>query len=91
MEEIKSSAKIETIRLFAREKLEVVGAEEVVSSTEKEAIVKVENGLLVVQGSGITISKLVPEDSFLVLSGKIKTISFEEKLTKKSLMSKVFK
>ena len=91
MEEIKSSAKTETIRLFAREKLEVVGVEEVVSSTEKEAIVKVENGLLVVQGSGITISKLVPEDRFLILSGKIKMISFEEKLTKKSLMSKVFK
>ena len=91
MEEKKLQKSVEMLHIYSREKLEIVGAVEVLSSTDKEAMIKLESGVLIVQGSGITISKLVPEDKFLVLSGKIKGLAFEEKITKKSLISKVFK
>lgn len=79
------------INMYNREKLEVTGVTEVLSSSEKEIITKVQNVVLVIFGSELRVIKLVPEDSFLSVSGKIDGLRYETKLNKKSFMSKVFK
>ena len=79
------------INLYNREKLEVTGITEVLSSTEKEIITKIQNVILVIFGSDLRVVKLVPEDTFLSVIGKIDGLRYETKLNKKSFMSKVFK
>ena len=79
------------INLYNREKLDITGVTEVVSSTEKEIITKVQNVVLVIFGSDLRVVKLVPEDTFLSVSGKIDGLKYETKFNKKSFMSKVFK
>lgn len=86
-----NNIKIHTVNIYNREKIEVVGATEIISSTDKEIIAKLQDSYMFILGSGLTISKLVPEESFLVASGKILGIKYQDKITKKSFLSKVFK
>ena len=79
------------INIFDRNKIEITGAKEVVSSTEKEVYVKLSDGFMHICGSQLTIVKLVPEEEFLMISGQIGGLNFVSKLTKKSLFGKVFK
>jgi hypothetical protein len=44
-----------------------------------------------VLGSGLVVSKLVPEETVLVATGNITGLRYENKLTKKSFLKKVFK
>lgn len=91
MEVSKTQKFIHTVNICAREKIEVVGVIEVLSSTEKEVTAKLEDGFMVISGSGMTISKLVPEEEFLIVSGNINGIKYETKANKKSFLGKVFK
>ena len=79
------------INIFDRQKIEVVGALEIISSTEKEIYVKLATGIMVVLGENLTILKLLPEDETLVVSGQIDGINFRSKFSKKSIFGKVFK
>lgn len=79
------------INIFDRNKIEITGAKEVVSSTEKEVYIKISDGFMQILGSELTIVKLVPEEEFLMVSGQIGGLNFVSKLTKKSLFGKVFK
>ena len=79
------------VNLYNREKLDITGVTEVLSSTEKEVVAKIQNVILNINGSELRVVKLVPEDFFLSVSGKIDGIKYETKLNKKSFMSKVFK
>ena len=79
------------INIFDRNKIEITGAKEVVSSTEKEVYIKTSDGFMQILGSELTIVKLVPEEEFLMVSGQIGGLNFVSKLTKKSLFGKVFK
>lgn len=79
------------INIFDRQKIEVQGAIEIISSTEKEIYVKLLNGIMLILGEGLTIQKLLPEEEMLVVSGKIDGVNFKSKQTKKSLFGKVFK
>ncbi len=90
MAEIKSKI-LHTVNLQIREKAEIVGVVEVVSSTEREIIAKLEDSFLHIFGSELKITKLVPEDMLLECRGKILGLEYTGKLTKKSLFGKVFK
>ncbi len=79
------------INIFDRQKIDVLGVKEVVSSTEKEVFVKLLDGFMQVSGFGLTITKLVPEEEFLCVSGQINGLNFISKMTKKSLFGRVFK
>ena len=79
------------INMYNREKLEITGVTEVISSTDKEIITKIQNVILVVFGNDLRVVKLVPEDMLLNVSGKIDGLKYETKINKKSFMSKVFK
>ncbi len=79
------------INIFDRQKIEIAGAIEVVSSTEKEVYVKLEDGFMQILGAGLKILKLIPEEQILSLAGQINGLNFLAKLTKKSIFGKVFK
>ena len=79
------------INIFDRRKIEVVGVQEVVSSTEKEVYIKLSDGYMRVTGEQLTILKLVPEEELLLISGVVSGLNFISKMTKKSLFGKVFK
>ena len=79
------------INIFGRQKLEIVGALEIISSTEKEIYIKLLSEIMIVVGEKLTILKLVPEEELLIVSGQINGINFQSKMTKKSIFGKVFK
>ena len=79
------------INIFGRQKLEIVGALEIISSTEKEIYITLLSEIMIVVGEKLTILKLVPEEELLIVSGQINGINFQSKMTKKSIFGKVFK
>ncbi len=87
----KTSSKIHSVNIYNREKITVAGATEVLSSTDKEIIVKLKDSYMFVSGTGLTILKLVPEEEELIAQGTVTGLRYENKYTKKSLLSKVFK
>lgn len=89
--ETKTQKIVHTANIYARERVEVVGAVEVVSSTEKEVIAKLHDSFMVISGANLTIGKLVPEEEILIVSGNISGLKYENKATKKSIFGRVFK
>lgn len=87
----KNLLKNHSVNISGRDKIEILGATEVLSSTDKEIIAKLQDSYIYVVGSGLTISKLVPEEAVLVANGNIMGLKYESKLTKKSFLKKVFK
>lgn len=79
------------VNIFDRQKIEIQGALEIISSTEKEIYIKLLNGVMIISGEGLTILKLLPEEETLIVSGQIDGVNFKSKLTKKSIFGKVFK
>ena len=80
-----------SVNILNKEKIEIVGASEVMSSTDKEIIAKFQDSFVFVTGTNLSISKLVPEETLLVASGNISGLKYENRLTKKSFLKKVFK
>ena len=79
------------VNIINREKIEVQGASEIMSSTDKEIIAKLQDSFIFVTGTNLSILKLVPEEMLLVASGTISGVRYENRLTKKSFLKKVFK
>lgn len=79
------------VNIFDRQKIEIQGALEIISSTEKEIYIKLLNGVMIISGEGLTILKLLPEEETFIVSGQIDGVNFKSKLTKKSIFGKVFK
>ena len=88
---LKNNTKTHSVNIFNREKIEIQGAVEVLSSTEKEMVIKLQENYIFVVGSGLKVSKLVPEEALLIASGNIVGVRYESKLSKKSFFGKVFK
>lgn len=88
---LKNNTKKHSVNIFNREKIEIVGAIEVLSSTDKEIVAKLQDNFIFVTGLGLKITKLVPEDTLLIASGNIVGVRYESKLSKKSFLKKVFK
>ena len=89
MEEKKNGSQF--VHIYDRSKIEMSGVLEVLSSTDKEVFVRLEDSVGCVVGEKMTITKLVPEDQLLVVSGYIFGVSFKAKIQKKTLLKKVFK
>ena len=89
--ETKNMSKIHTLTIYNREKLELTSAVEVISSTDREVIARLEDSFIYIAGTNLTISKLVPEEELLVVSGNILGLKYEGKALKKSFWSRVFK
>lgn len=79
------------VTIYEREKLEITQAIEIISSTDKEIYVKLEDEIMQILGESLKINKLVPENKVLSISGKINGLNYISKSSKKSLFKKVFK
>ncbi|MBP3581681.1 MAG: YabP/YqfC family sporulation protein [Clostridia bacterium] len=82
---------VHQVSIFDRKKMDIVGAVEVLSSTEKEVHIKLQDGFMKITGERLTIQKLIPNEFLLSLSGEIGGIGYSSRLTKKSFFKKVFK
>ena len=82
---------VHQVCIFDRKKMDIVGAVEVLSSTEKEVHIKLQDGYMKIFGERLTIQKLIPNEQLLSLSGEVSGINYFSKLTKKSFLKKVFK
>ena len=89
MQNIKEKSKTmlgpKSINIFERQKIEVFGALEIISSTEKEIYIKLVDGIMLISGEGLTILKLFPEEETLIVSGRIDGVNFKSKMSKKSI------
>ncbi len=87
----KSLAKSHLVNIYNREKMDITGVTEVISSTEKEIFARLQNVVMTIQGSDLRVVKLIPEEELLSVTGKIDALRYDTKINKKSFMSKVFK
>jgi hypothetical protein len=87
----KSITKNHAVNIQNRDKIEVTGAVEVLSSTDKEIVAKLQDSYIFILGTGLSITKLAPEETLLCASGSINGLKYENRLTKKSFFGKVFK
>lgn len=79
------------LTIFDREKMELTGVLEIISSTEKEIYVKLEKEVLQILGENLKINKLIPESKEMSVAGKVNGLNYISKMTKKSILKKVFK
>ena len=91
MEVEKNLLENQIVNIVGRKKIELTGAIEVLSSTEKEVIVKLEGSYMRIVGEKLKILKLIPNEKSLAISGEINGLSYMSKLSKKSFLGKVFK
>ena len=91
MESEKILQNTQTVSIIDRKKIELNGAKEVLTSTEKEILVKLDDCFMKITGENLTILKLVPEEKILIANGVINGINYMPKLLKKSFFKKVFK
>lgn len=82
---------IHNVMISEREKIELSGACEIISSTEKEIYIKLEKDILQIFGENLKINKLIPESKEMSISGKINGLNYVSNLSKKSILKKVFK
>lgn len=79
------------VNIFDKARLDATGVVEIVSSTDKEIYVKLEDSTMAIFGEKMTITKLIPNEKMLSVSGVILGVSYLSKPTKKAFFSKVFK
>ncbi|MBQ8451817.1 MAG: hypothetical protein IJ538_03470 [Clostridia bacterium] len=84
-------SEVEKISISAREYFEINSAVEILSATEKEIVIKLLNGFVYVTGTELKISKLIPEEKFVSLTGKILGLKFQTKRAKTSFFGRIFK
>jgi len=91
MEDEKKLISNQIVNIIGRKNIELNGALEVLSSTEKEVFVKLEGSYMQILGEKLTILKLIPEEKTLSVSGTINGINYVNKPSKKTFFGKVFK
>ena len=91
MAENKEIAISQDVSITNREKITVTGVLEIISSTDKEINLKLENSYLQIVGEKLTILKLEPEQRFLCVKGFVVGLSYQTKHNKKTFFGKVFK
>ena len=89
--EQKQELKESCVSIYNREKLELTGVVEVLSSSEKEIFAKLDDSIAYITGEKMTITKLLPDESLLVVSGIVNGICYQNKIAKKSFLGRVFK
>lgn len=91
MEDEKKLITNQTVNIVGRKIIELTGALEVLSSTEKEVFVKLEGSYMQILGEKLTILKLIPDEKILSVSGTINGVNYQNKPSKKSFFGRVFK
>ena len=64
---MEEKSKIQYVNILNRERIDISGVLEVISSTDKEIYVRLDDSVGVVVGEKMTITKLVPESAVFLL------------------------
>ena len=81
----------EKVTIVNRNEIEIQGANRFIASTAKEAVVELENGLMVISGNNLEVTKLDLENKEVKFSGAISNVKFTEKHEKVGLLKRLFK
>lgn len=81
------------ITLIGRNKLNIEGVTDVISFDEKIIAVDTFEGLLLIKGYDLQVSKISLETNELIVSGEVDSLSYNEILQKQnsSIVKKIFK
>lgn len=82
---------MQSILLEDRTKLTIKGATKVLSSTNNQAIVELQEQNLVISGQNIEITNLNLENGEVVFNGEINSIKYSPKNEKKNIIKRLFK
>ena len=82
----------QTLVVENRTHTRISGVQEVLTATEKGAVVKLlTGGTIQLSGAGLKVEKLSPEEKVLVISGTISKIEYLEQTTSKGFFKRLFK
>ena len=81
----------EKVTIVNRNEIEIQGANRVIASTAKESVVELENGVMVISGNNLEVTKLDLENKEVKFSGTISNVKFTEKHEKVGLLKRLFK
>lgn len=82
---------MENILIEDRKKILIKGATKVISSTNNQAIVEIENSNLAIYGNNIEVTKLDLENKEVIFSGEISGIKYNKKAEKSGIIKRIFK
>ena len=82
---------METITIEDRKKIVIIGAMKVLSSTNNQAVVEVEDSTLVISGQSIEVTKLNLEEKQVIFAGEIDSVKYTKKAEKVGLLKRLFK
>ena len=82
---------MQSILLEDRSKLTINGATKVLSSTNTQAVIEMQDQNLIVLGQNIEITKLNLENNEVVFKGEINSIKYYQKNEKKNIIKRLFK
>lgn len=91
MSENKIVTVCQDVQIFNREKITVSGVLEILSSTDKEIYLKLENSFMQISGNKLSIVELDAQAKTFSANGLIDGLAYHAKQTKKSFFGKVFK
>ena len=69
----------------------ITGVAEVLSATDKTALVKLNDGHIQIWGTGLKVEKLSPEEKLLLLNGNVTKIEFLSQVVGKGFFKRLFK
>ena len=73
-----SAHRTHTVHLSERTSLDITGVETLDESGETAVTVRVTGGLLTVEGEGLTVRRLTPEEGLLHIDGKISAFYYTD-------------
>jgi len=78
------------LTLTNREHLSITGIHDVDAFNEEEIIAICDTGELIIKGQLLHIEELSVDSQILTVTGKISSLSYNEKLTQSSLIKRLF-
>lgn len=71
--------------------VEINGVNAVESFDQKNALLRLDGGILEIRGENFTLKDMTSESGKVSFSGKIRSLEYKEKLEPKSILQKLFR
>lgn len=78
------------LTLTDRSELSVTGIKDVDAFNDQEIVVVCDTGELLIKGEGLHIGELSVDTGILTVSGKISSLSYNEKISRASVLKRLF-
>ena len=77
--------------LYKASGVEINGVNAVESFDQKNALLRLDGGILEIRGENFTLKDMTSESGKVSFSGKIRSLEYKEKLEPKSILQKLFR